>query len=99
MQRSPEKGSIYASVTVDRGPRFGIGVSLLRDGRKVTWARTGYAGEYEFVDVEPGKYEVVFSYGEFIASRQQVEVTAGDHFVYARAELSVTAFPRIPECV
>lgn len=96
--RDPDKGGIMAVVSVDRGPPFGLRVVLSRAGKNVRAGVTGHNGQYEFVNLAPGAYDVDFYYGDHFVERKKVIVAAGEHWTSVHGELRVTAFPRIPEC-
>jgi hypothetical protein len=98
VERDLTKGSLIATVSVDRGPPFGIRVVVMRAGEELRSALTGYDGGSEFVNLPPGDYEVVFYYGVLVAERKQITVTAGDHFTSVQGDLHVASFARIPEC-
>lgn len=76
--RDPDKGGIMAVVSVDRGPPFGLTVVVARAGKDARAGVTGYSGEYEFVNLAPGDYDVDFYYGDHFVERKKVIVAAGE---------------------
>jgi hypothetical protein len=90
-------GAIGGHVSDGKKPLPGIQIVVTRDSRWIAAPLTDEWGVFRVEGLQPGEYELTLRYGESMAARKLITVTAG-HSTVDEEVLELGRLRRVPRC-